>query len=144
MAGQWNYNTKSNSRCLNDGLFVYKLRRKIKQITDGTSKTLAIGEVQGEDTFNGVNLWTQAFRDGSMIRNSSNPINTPPGAPFDKPLADCRYGPCWNGAFGSNHPGGALFCFADGHVTFVRETISSTVYKAASTFAGGETDVDLN
>src|SRR5262249_33445468 len=28
---------------LNDGLFVYKLRRKLRKITDGTSSTLAIG-----------------------------------------------------------------------------------------------------
>ncbi|MEX0641138.1 MAG: DUF1559 domain-containing protein, partial [Pirellulales bacterium] len=33
-------NTKSgNNRCMNTGLFVYKLKRKLKKITDGTSKT---------------------------------------------------------------------------------------------------------
>ena len=144
MEGQWNFNTKTNSRCLNDGLFVYKLKRKIKQITDGTSKTIAVGEGKGEDTVNGFNVWTQAFRDGSSMRNTSNPLNTPPGSPFASPLADCQYGPCWNGAFGSNHPSGAIFCFADGHVTFVGDNIDTAVYQAASTYAGSENTGDVN
>jgi prepilin-type N-terminal cleavage/methylation domain-containing protein/prepilin-type processing-associated H-X9-DG protein len=150
MHGQWNiYTMNSNVRCLNDGLFNYKIRRKIKQITDGMSKTIAFGEVQAPDTPDGYNVWTQAFHGGGPMRNAVNPINTPPGkvppnAPDYKPLAECRYGPCWNGAFGSDHSGGAIFCFADGHVTFIRETISTTVYKAAATYAGGESGVDIN
>lgn len=155
MHGQYNiytpnpYASTSNVRCLNDGLFNYKIRRKVKQVTDGTSKTIAFGEVKGADTPDGFNLWSQAFHGGSVMHNAVNPINTPPGkvpanAPDYKPLAECRYGPCWNGAFGSDHAGGANFCFADGHVTFIRETISTTVYKAAATYARGESGVDIN
>src|SRR5262249_23249210 len=41
-------------------------------------------------------------------------------------------------AFGSGHPGGANFAFADGHVRFLRESTSLSVLKALSTRAGGE------
>ena len=141
--------SKSNVRCLNDGLFNYKFKRKVKQMTDGTSKTIAFGEVLAPDTPDGQNLWSQAWHGGGGMRNTVNPINTPPGrvppgaTPAD-PYAECTYGPCWNGAFGSEHTGGANFCFADGHVTFVSELISTTVYEAAATYAGGESGVDVN
>jgi prepilin-type processing-associated H-X9-DG protein len=134
-------NTSSgNNRCLNTGLFVYKLKRTLKKITDGTSKTMAVGEVKGQDTDAGVNIWTQAFRDGSMMRHTINPLNTPVGFPPASPKSDCRYGPCWNGAFGSYHAGGALFCFADGHVTFVSDDVDTIAYQAAATYAGNESE----
>src|SRR5262249_5927812 len=62
---------------LNNGLFVYKLRKKLKQVTDGTSSTFAIGEVISEDTPSGYNAWPWAFRDGSALRNTVNAVNTP-------------------------------------------------------------------
>jgi prepilin-type N-terminal cleavage/methylation domain-containing protein/prepilin-type processing-associated H-X9-DG protein len=128
-----------NNRCINTGLFVYKLTRKVKQITDGTSKTLAFGEVKGSDTGGGFNLWSSAFRDGSGMRHTKNAINTPPGTPTSGATVDCRYGPCWNGAFGSYHSGGANFCLADGHVTFITDDIDADSYQALATYAGNET-----
>jgi prepilin-type processing-associated H-X9-DG protein len=130
--------TSSNNRCINTGLFVYKLTRKMKQITDGTSKTAAFGEVRGEDTPAGFNVWSQAFRDGSAMRHTLNALNTPPGTPASGATVDCTYGPCWNGAFGSDHSGGANFCMADGHVTFITDDIDPDSYRAMATFAGNE------
>ncbi|MBN2296191.1 MAG: DUF1559 domain-containing protein [Pirellulales bacterium] len=40
--------------------------------------------------------------------------------------------------FGSNHPGGAPFVFADGHVDFLNDTIDMDTYQALSTIADGE------
>jgi len=131
------------SKYTNDGLFGYKRKIKMKQITDGTSSTFAFGEVKGEDTSHGYNAWNYAFRFGSTMRGTLNPLNSPPGTP-PSPLSDCQYAtgspaaPCWNGAFGSNHATGANFAFADGHVTFVSDDISTVVYQAKSTYAGAE------
>jgi prepilin-type processing-associated H-X9-DG protein len=41
-------------------------------------------------------------------------------------------------AFGSGHPGGANFAFADCHVRFLRESTQLSIFKALSTRHGGE------
>jgi prepilin-type N-terminal cleavage/methylation domain-containing protein/prepilin-type processing-associated H-X9-DG protein len=41
--------------------------------------------------------------------------------------------------FSSRHTGGANFAFADGHIAFVRSTVTQTVLQAAASMNGGET-----
>lgn len=133
----------------NTGLFIFKRGKMLKKITDGTSKTFAVGEVKGEDTDSGWNVWSYTLRDITGERNTANPVNTPPGTPNVKgnPLIDCQYAtgsppnlsPCWNAAFGSNHPGGALFVCVDGHVVFIDDAIASSTYQALSTIATNDT-----
>jgi prepilin-type N-terminal cleavage/methylation domain-containing protein/prepilin-type processing-associated H-X9-DG protein len=128
---------KSYLECGNTGMFLIKASRIRRQISDGTSKTFAAGEVMKGDDPSSFNIWSFAFRTGSVLRNTENPLNTPPGIPSVGPGSDCLYPPaCWNGAFGSEHKGGANFAFVDGHVTFVTENIDLSVYRAASTVAG--------
>jgi prepilin-type processing-associated H-X9-DG protein len=43
-----------------------------------------------------------------------------------------------DGAFGSQHPGGAQFALCDGSVTFVSETIGHAVFLATASRNGGE------
>jgi len=40
---------------------------------------------------------------------------------------------CVNAAFASRHPGGAIFAFADGHVTFIGDDIDLNTYRWLST-----------
>jgi prepilin-type processing-associated H-X9-DG protein len=79
------------------------------------------------------------------MRTTVNPINTPvptspiaPGYPYtyrtDSVAGLTVYR---TAAFGSYHPGGANFVFADGHVLFITENVGLEIYRAAATIAGG-------
>ncbi len=104
----------------------------IHEITDGTSYTIALGEVRP--------LCSWHVRDGWMHVNSlwiatSTPINYPtcPGEPGFINLGD------WTGdwagksaceqAFKSAHPGGCHFAFCDGSVQFLNESIDYMTYQ---------------
>ena len=139
-----------------DGLFAINHWRGISDVRDGSSNTLAIGEsVHAErmgdgpgyntgdggpdDWWNGCACSKStnpacAPSDQTVvrtIRNTTNPINSnlvpiPANANNDVP-------------FGSFHPGGTHFLFADGHVGFLNDTIDTTkIYPPLSTIAGGE------
>jgi prepilin-type N-terminal cleavage/methylation domain-containing protein/prepilin-type processing-associated H-X9-DG protein len=124
----------SREKWRNDGMFMFRIKRHRKHVTDGLSKTFGGGEVREADTHNGYNAWSYAFRHGSALRSTELPMNIP----HNYAGAECRYGPCWNGSFGSHHRGGANFFFVDGHVSYVTENVDQLAYRGASTIAGNE------
>jgi prepilin-type N-terminal cleavage/methylation domain-containing protein len=131
-----------------DGIYYPGSRTNTKDITDGTSHTLALGE-RSYDLFNwldGVN-WIGA-PDVEMCayatKNVRYPINAG-HAEFGYSISD-RDAP--TGAtksivrndlfFGSGHSGGAFMAIADGSVEFVDEAIDFLVYKDLASKAGTE------
>ena len=116
----------------NNGLFLYVIKRKAKQVEDGLSNTMMLGEVVLADTFESSNVWTYALANADCLRSTSNPLNTRPGA--DKDGKSQKQ----NGAFGSEHPGGGVFCFADGHAKFISDDVDFPLYQEMSTIAPGE------
>lgn len=120
------YITKYN----NNGAFVYRQSRSLKEIFDGLSNTFFVGEVVQPDTWESSNVWSYALANADCLRSTSNPLNTNPGAGV---VLDLQ-----NGAFASAHSGGALFLYGDGHIDFIREEIDMTTYRAVSTIGGGE------
>ncbi len=115
----------------NTGMALYVTKVKRKQLLDGTSKTLLIGEVP--DPTSPQNRWWFALRHQDSMRSTDNPVNTPAGQGVTYPAAGGV-----NGAFGSQHPGGAMFALVDGSVRFVEEAIDLTVYRLLGQRASGQ------
>ena len=124
----------SVSKFENNGLFLYVIRRQIRQVGDGLSNTIMVGEVILSDTWESSNTWSYALVHADCLRTTANPLNTRPGAGTTIERQ--------NGAFASQHPGGANFCYADGHVSFLADDIDLEVYRAVSTIQGEEAVAD--
>ncbi|WP_315860592.1 DUF1559 family PulG-like putative transporter [Rubinisphaera margarita] len=100
----------------------------MKDVTDGTSNTLAIGE---------------ALPGGSNHTWWWNPNATTAtaGVPLNYYYPPNKYGiGDWprNYSFASEHKGGAQFTLVDGSVRFVGENIDNDLYRSLATISGGE------
>ena len=131
-----------------NGMFVPYKSRRISDVSDGMSNTLAIGEFAYLDSEPGayfadapglVRTWIAgSYRytdeeDLALMASKvvENPINakvsvSTDGIPFN-------YYP-----FTSFHPGGAGFLIADGSVTFLSEDMEFSLYQELSTINRGE------
>ena len=138
-----------------DGVFFTKSRVRMAMITDGSNHTLLFGERSHEDAeFDRLTLeldpafyplaswgaWCSASHEfgsqADVLLSSIVPINyrVPPGSGADNwDWLDFRLS-----AFGSGHPGGANFAFADGSARFVADSLALELLRLLSTRAGGE------
>ena len=106
----------------------------ISSFTDGTSKTIIVGEVLPE-----YDLFLCWALSNGTLGVANMPLNWFPSedpSSGNPPLAWSM----WTDWFGfrSRHPGGVNFAYADGHVEFLNETIDMTVYRGLSTRSHGE------
>jgi prepilin-type N-terminal cleavage/methylation domain-containing protein/prepilin-type processing-associated H-X9-DG protein len=123
----------------NTGMFSTYVTRRIKECTDGLSKTIFVGEVVDGHIAEATNRWSAATRFFDCSRTTYNPLNTFPG----QPVAPIVSGLAANAAFASRHAGMCQFVFGDGHVAALNENIDAPrVYQALSTRAGDETISD--
>lgn len=132
-----------------NGMFYPYSTTCVRDVSDGTSHTLAIGERTYE-----LRVWMRGvFYNGSpsapsMVCSASTKSVT---KPINSDPALWCYNNCPTGRtlyfnelfFGSEHPGGAQFTFADGSVHFIEDQIEMAVYEAMATRDGSET-VDWN
>jgi len=143
-------NDGTNNKFKNNGFAFYQNPTAMRDFTDGTSNTLAVGEASfaADGTYKGSsncppgstspgtaigywNAWAFNARHTSTFRTPVNPLNSPPcvGAPIDG---------VQNAAFSSWHPGGGNFLFTDGSVHFLKNSIAALVYRAIGTRNWGE------
>ena len=135
-----------------DGMFAPFVDIRTKDVTDGLSNTMAIGERNKN-----LRAWTYgAFYEGSSTidkasqicifttKNVRYPINsdlsvlcyqTPPTGTACPGGRTMLFNDLF---FGSWHPGGANFAMGDGSVRFVRDDIDMDAFQDAATIQGGE------
>ena len=134
--------TSSYGDMPDNGIFGWKFNRRLNEVTDGLSNTLAIGEyvhfdkkgdayslppgnIRGWIMGDNGQLASYVFRVTEYPLNSKLDRNND-GIPFNHlPL-------------GSYHPNGANFAIADGSVRFIANVIDMTTYQSLSTVSNGE------
>jgi prepilin-type N-terminal cleavage/methylation domain-containing protein/prepilin-type processing-associated H-X9-DG protein len=117
VGGKWVIN---QPRCNNTGVFFGNSQISMKQITDGTSKTFAVGErdkfclaatwIGVRNPF-GPDMWSSNWALGHVFFKLNHPTTG-------------NHDTCTE-SFSSAHSGGGFFAFCDGSVRFITDEISS-------------------
>ncbi len=126
-----------------EGLFFRNSRVALRDITDGLSNTLAVGE---RSHFLGAATWTGSVTGALLYDGDGDMVGTPslefgpgmilghtgegagPGANRSEP----------NQFYSLHYGRGCNFLFADGHVAWLKSTMNYTTYRSLSTRNGGE------
>jgi len=114
----------------NNGVFFLNSAVRFKDVIDGASNTLFVGEKQGLDAGLG---WLSGTR--ATLRNTGNaPNQSPtfarPGWAAGRQTADPLFeDPATVGGFGSWHIGGSQFVLGDGSVRFISDNIDLETFK---------------
>ena len=107
------------------GPFKCDSRVRMRDVRDGTSNTIAVGESTVALRVSGYHapMWAIGNYD-SCYGTTAYPMNA---------VVTQRHN-----LFGSDHEGGCFMLFLDGQVRFVSENIDTTTYHSLSTIAGNE------
>ena len=123
--------------CLNDGVLKPV---KLRQVVDGTSKTLLVGEQtmkpSSESAQRRRTFWAYTYT--SYNKSEVVPETRTMFSDYDRCVALGDSNPCKR-AWGTAHTGGAIqFVFADGSVRSIPPSIDMQVFAAMASIAGEE------
>lgn len=103
---------------------------RMRDVSDGTSQTFALGETVGDWT-----KWAWWYSQNAVTGTCAIPLNYEvPGVRRKDNILDWPH----NYGFMSRHPGGAHFGMVDGSVRFVSGGVDLSVYRSLATIQGKE------
>lgn len=110
---------------------------RAKNVTDGLSKTFLIGELSWDAISH--RPWLVGRHSNYIYcgKNMINTINTVPRLTKPDPTASSGK-PATDTSFGSKHPGGCHFSYADGSVNFFSEDTDIALLRALASRAGND------
>ena len=134
-----------------NGIFDWAQARRMADVRDGLSNTLAMGEFVQIDRKSGTGTWNFAHPPGNVrpwilggcsgkASYTFKVVEYPINAIVDRVIDDIPFNHL---PMGSHHPGGANFLFADGSVHFLAESIGLETYQSLATCNGGELDAQI-
>ena len=132
------HGTEASIDVTNDGVLYLNSSTKFRDIKDGSSNTLLVGEKRNTrgDNF----TWMSGTR--TTLRNAGSPPNADWNVSREvdpQMFADPKY----VGGFSSSHLGGAQFVLGDGSVRFISENIDRTLFQHLGSRADGELTGDF-
>ncbi|MEO1990985.1 MAG: DUF1559 domain-containing protein, partial [Pirellulales bacterium] len=128
------YGISRTTKDKNSGLFLYRDSLSPADTLDGLSHVFLVGEVTDAEKPGHTNRWAVAGRHVDTLRTADNPVNTG----YQQGVTFSNYGNPCNGAFASQHPGGAVFALGDGSTHFMSENISLSLYRLLGQRASGK------
>lgn len=118
---------------------IQRFPMNLAAVTDGTSNTIAVGEMIPQCNAWATTGWWWVDGNGNAHASTSCPINllTPcagsqaiaqqRGYPFPQCFGNARHNLAWG--FKSRHPSGAQFVFCDGSVHFISASVDYLTYQ---------------
>jgi prepilin-type N-terminal cleavage/methylation domain-containing protein len=122
MTGQGDFSTQ--------GMMPRQACRRMADVTDGTSNTLALGEISWINAA-GYRVWMRGC-ESSACASTKNVLNTINSTPY---VGGNNFNDI---SFGSQHVGGAHFLNGDGSVIFLSQNIDMGVYRSLASIDGGD------
>jgi prepilin-type processing-associated H-X9-DG protein len=133
-----------------NGLFYGCSRVALRDVLDGTSTTILLGESYTDVDFiqngNAMDYWWLGSPqidpcqcNGTTAGTEFTEFVGSTAARLNARLIAASSGYEKEMAFGSYHAGGAQFCFADGSVRFIGDSVEHLLYRALGSRNGGET-----
>jgi prepilin-type N-terminal cleavage/methylation domain-containing protein/prepilin-type processing-associated H-X9-DG protein len=129
----------------NNGVFYRNSQNGLRDITDGSSTTLMVGErsrnIADATWVGAVPIWQLCTNPNWVVQECGPPstmVVSHTGTAATGPIYVPNSKSSMVDDYWSLHPGGCNFLFCDGSVRFIKESVDPNVFSYLSTRAGGE------
>ena len=139
---QTNYARSTNPRCVSGMFSYYGVFLKVRDVTDGTSNTIFVGEVRPDCHSHATYGWWFSNAMGNAHASTVAPMNEfttcDNSTQISNPACTAKNNYNYSWGFKSHHPGGVHFLLVDGSVRFLSENLDHTTYQRLGGRADGQ------